>query len=188
MRTPLRSLVLLSLLLAPALPVLARTGVVETFTGRVTGGPAGVGGVVSMTAHVTRYASDAEAQQLLALLAEGGREALLDALRPLDSGSLVLEGNPGQTIALARQLQDERGGRIVRLVVLRRIGYLEATNVAATAEYPLSYVELRVSPEGRGEGTYAAAADVQFDGGTLAIRNYASAPARVLGLRARAPK
>jgi hypothetical protein len=68
----------------------------------------------------------------------------------------------------------------------RWMNIYELRSGARSVDYPFSYVELILDPDGRGEGTFIPAARVRFAGGNqVEVENFGIYPARLFGVRRR---
>lgn len=157
---------------------------------RITAVVADVGGgpgpnSASLTLHVEKWSSDEEVVHLAGVLREQGLDALHEELEELDYGWVRVGTSLGYPIAVARSIPDEEGGRTVRIVVDRPIGFLEVARGLRSEEYPLAVIEIRFDAEGRGEGTLAAAVRARFEGSTLIVESYGARPARIYQARVR---
>ena len=128
---------------------------------------------------VERYSTDAERDMLLKALQEKGPEKLLDTLQRLPRvGYLRTPNSIGYDLRFARKVPGEDGGEKITLMTDRYITFWEATNRPRTIDYPFTLVEVRIGPEGKGEGKLSLATRITFDkkNNTVVLEDYKSQP------------
>lgn len=128
---------------------------------------------------VERYSTDEERDRLLTVLLEKGPEKLLDTLQDLPRVGYIRTPNSiGYDLHFARKHPSEDGGEVISLATDRYIGFWEAANRPRTIDYPFTLIELRLGPEGVGEGKMSLATKIMFDKkhNTIVLENYKSQP------------
>lgn len=125
-----------------------------------------------LTLAVNRYASEDEIQRLADILADGGQNALLGAIRYRNDGQLRL-GAEVRPIALVAAEQTSDGYRILFLTA-RRIDIAEKQLGSESLDYPFGIADIEVEDfSGRAEGTLHVAAAVSIDStGHLDVIDY----------------
>ena len=119
---------------------------------------------------VTRWSTDLERTSLSTALQEGGSEALLDKLRHFSPvGTMAALGSVGINVQFARRSIAASGTERVLLITDRPIGVWETMNAGRSLEYPFTVIEMRIGPDGKGEGKASLAAKVIYDPGTKEI-------------------
>jgi len=185
-----------SIIAVTALLVLA--GVVsaqrETYTGTVVSYGNGLAGRLrtgTFTLNIDRQTSDQRAQQLLGLLQEGADESLLRQLDNETVGSFSINGQLAPRLNVVRE-STVNGQRRIFAVFRRWMSFGEVRGGYRSTDYPYGVIELYVDPRtGRGEGTYVAAAKIRWradrESGqtTIEIENFATYPARLMGVTRR---
>ena len=185
-----------SVIAVTALLVLA--GVVsaqrETYTGTVVSYGTGLAGRLrtgTFTLNIDRQTSDQRAQQLLGLLQEGADESLLRQLDNETVGSFSINGQLAPRLNVVRE-STVNGQRRIFAVFRRWMSFGEVRGGYRSTDYPYGVIELYVDPRtGRGEGTYVAAAKIRWradrESGqtTIEIENFATYPARLMGVTRR---
>ena len=82
-----------------------------------------------------------------------GPEKLLDTLQSLPRvGYFRTPNSIGYDIKFARKDKGEDGGDVITMMTDRYIGFWEAANRPRTIDYPFTLIEIRIDPEGKGEG------------------------------------
>ncbi|NKB87313.1 MAG: hypothetical protein GKS06_03725 [Acidobacteria bacterium] len=156
----------------------------ETFIGNAisTGGRSGTSRI---QLRIDRWNTPEERQAYLALLAEGGQEALVKQFQQSEIGRARVGQRNSYPISYAYQFVAEDGTRRVVIATDRPIGALEAVGRASTMEWGVSIVELRMPPEGNGEGALVVAGAVvaNAETHTLSLENYGQAPVRLSSVR-----
>jgi len=147
----------------------------ESFTAVATAKGAKVGaGVANMTLTVTRFATDAERDALLAAVKKGGTAAARTLLRSKpDAGTLQLGSRPA-TIKYA-YAHTASGGRLLTIVTADPIRLLGEglPDAKPAAGYDLGLVLLDLSAPGPGKGEVVPAAKVKVDAqGAIVTEDY----------------
>lgn len=102
---------------------------------------------------VNRWSTDAERDRLVSVLLEKGADELLDVLQDMPRvGYIRTPDSIGYDLKFARRAPLDDGGERVMLATDRYIGFWEAANRPRTVDYPFTVIELRIRPDGEGEG------------------------------------
>ena len=128
---------------------------------------------------VTRWSSDAERDRLMSVLVEKGPEKLLDAVQDLPSaGYIRTPDSLGYDLRYARRTVSDDGTEQITLVTDRFISYWEATNQPNSIHYPFTVIDLRIGPNGEGEGKASVATRITADPRhqTIVLENYSAQP------------
>jgi hypothetical protein len=132
---------------------------------------------------ITRWSTSAERDTLLATLLEQPRK-LVEVLQKMPAvGRLGATGNVGYELRYAQKTSSGGTDRIV-LITDRPVGFVEAATQPRTIDYPITVIELRVGPSGKGEGKVAVAAKLAADTRTkdLVIEDWNISPVLLQGL------
>jgi hypothetical protein len=128
---------------------------------------------------IERYSTDAERDRLMKVLTDQGADKLLHTLQSLPRiGYFRTPNGIGYDLKFARKVAGEDGGEVISMATDRYIGFWEAANRPRTIDYPFTLVEVKISPEGVGEGKMSLATKVVFDkkNNTVVLENYNSQP------------
>ena len=137
-------------------------------------------GAAPVTIRINRWTSDEEGERLMAVLADKGTDALVRQLQNAKSVGSI--GTPQQLpydLRYARQQKFENGGRKIVLMTDRPMEYWERISAAISRDYPITWIELKVGADGRGEGSISLAARLRLVGDILGIEDYANQPAKL---------
>jgi hypothetical protein len=166
----------------------------ETYTGSIVSYGNGLTGRLrtgTFTLTIDRLTSDQRANQLLGLLQEGSDDALLNQLDKEDVGRFSVNGTIGPRLNVVRET-DVNGQRRIFAVFRRWMNFGEIRGGYRSTDYPYGVIELFIDPRtGKGEGTFIAAArinwrtDKRTGQNTVEIENFATYPARLLGVTRR---
>lgn len=166
----------------------------ETYTGSIVSYGNGLTGRMqtgTFTLTIDRLTSDQRANQLLGLLQEGNDDTLLKEVEREDVGRFSVDGRVGPRVNVVRET-DVNGQRRIFAVFERWMNFGEVRGGYRSTDYPYGVIELYVDPRtGKGEGTYIAAARVNWrtdkktGQSTVEIENFATYPARMLGVTRR---
>ena len=127
----------------------------------VVGGTAG-GGTVPINIVVNRYNTDADIENLAAVLKDAGPDALRRALEKENVGQLSPAGRVGVPIAIARKLTD--GNKtVIRIVTARNLSFVELRYSGRSVDYPFTILQLELDETGKGTGTAIAFAKIRFN-------------------------
>ena len=128
---------------------------------------------------VTRWSSDAERDRLMAVLVEKGPDKLLDAVQDLPSaGYIRTPDSLGYDLRFARRTVTDDGTEQITLVTDRFISFWEAANRPNSINYPFTVIELRIGPNGEGEGKASVATRITSDPRhqSIVLENYSAQP------------
>jgi hypothetical protein len=128
---------------------------------------------------IERYSTDAERDTLMQALQEKGPDKLLETLQKLPRiGYLRTPNSLGYDLRFARKVPGEDGGEKITLMTDRYITFWEATNRPRTIDYPFTLIEVRIGPEGKGEGKLSLATRITYDkkNNTVVLEDYKSQP------------
>ena len=169
----------------------ANTGVsaTEVYTGTVIGVGGQLGGVSRpFTLTIEGRTSDLEARRDVAILVEGGQDALLRALQGKRLGYFSLGGQLGRDLNFVQETPTENGGRRITILFERWMNLYEVRYGTRSQDYPFTYIELFIDRSGKGEGSLIPAARVYFDkkhGNEVNVENFGIYPARLAGVELR---
>jgi hypothetical protein len=132
--------------------------------------------------NIERWSTEEERQKVHTAFLDRGPERLLVALQDLKRvGYIRLPNALGYDLHFARQVRLEAGGRKIIVATGRRIGFAEASNQPRTIDYPFTLIEIRMKPDGTGEGKMAIATTISLNekDQTIELENYSSEPVRL---------
>jgi hypothetical protein len=159
----------------------------EVYTGTIVGVGGRLGGVTrSFTLTLNGHTADAAAERAVATLAEGGQDRLLSEIRNNNLGRFSIAGQVGRQVNFVIEEKMQNGGRKITILFERWLNLYEVRYGSRSTDYPLSYVELIVDRNGRGQGTFIPAARVRFNKkNEVEVENFGIYPARLSGVRQR---
>jgi hypothetical protein len=132
--------------------------------------------------NVERWSTPEEAARLRDILSEKGADALLEAVQKMPRvGSIARTGHLGWDIRFAQQIAAAGGGSRIVIATDRPMSFWEAANQPRSADYAFTLAEVRLGPDGKGEGKLVPAAKIEYDqeSKTLEIENYNIEPVRL---------
>jgi hypothetical protein len=169
----------------------------ETYTGTVISYGSGFNTrtvTSTFTLNITGQTSKEQAQGFLDILQEGRQNDLLNAIRKQDLGRFSVGSNIGVPINVVRESTVDGRQRIF-IVFERWTQFAELRGGYRSLDYPFGVIEMFVDPQtGKGEGTYIAAARIRWNFDEkkqqyeIEIENFATYPARLLGVTRRGEK
>jgi hypothetical protein len=135
----------------------------EQYTAVAMGTGGAVGGKsISFDFSVTRYNTDAEIDELAALLKSKGQDALRAKLEKMSVGRINAVGRVGNDIAVARKRTDGTD-TIITIVTARVMPFMELYNNGRSTDYPFGFLQVKLDKDGKGTGQIMAAAKIRFD-------------------------
>jgi hypothetical protein len=146
-----------------------------------TGGPRTSPVASSVDIVVERWSTEPERRRLLDAMKEG-QDAMLKALQDLRRvGFIRTPGNLGWDLHYAHETPGEDGGRQVVIATDRPMSIWEAVNRPRTVDYPFTFIEMRLTRDGEGEGKLSLATQViaSRDGRFVQLENYDTQPVQL---------
>lgn len=131
---------------------------------------------------VTRWTTQDERAMLTQALFKSGQDQLLDALRDARSvGRIYTPGSIGYDLRFAEERALPDGGREIILATDRPMSFWEITNRPRSSEYPFTWVQFRIRPDGTGNGTLAVAARIigEEADDLIEVEDFAITPVRL---------
>lgn len=169
----------------------------ETYTGTVISYGSGFNTRTvssTFTLNINGQTSNEQAQGFLGILQEGRQNDLLNAIRKQDLGRFSVGSNVGVPINVVRESTVD-GRRRIFVVFERWTQFAELRGGYRSLDYPFGVIEMFVDEQtGKGEGTYIAAAKIRWNFDEkkqqyeVEIENFATYPARLLGVTRRGEK
>lgn len=161
----------------------ARERFVANAVSIATPGPVGAS-IVEIV--VDRWSTDAEQDQLVKALLEKGPEKLLETLQKMPRAGYIRTPNSiGYDLRHARKIPMDEGGEQIIIATDRYIGFWEAANRPRTIDYPFTLIEMRLGPDGVGEGKMSLLTKIVYDKkkNQIVLENYASQPVLLTKVR-----
>lgn len=155
----------------------ARQGGVERFTATMVANNNFASGTGTLIMDVARWSTEAERQQLTAVLFEKGPKVLVDELRRTRAvGTIRTPGSLAYDLRYSYQSTGEDGGRRIVLITDRPIGFSEAVNQPRTIDYPFTVVQMQFDAAGKGRGTLAYASRLVALRNTIVVEDFGTQP------------
>lgn len=133
---------------------------------------------------IDRWSRDNERQQLLEAL-KGSDDALLNALREMQPvGRIRTPTSVGWDLRYASARPGEQGERRIVIATDRPMTVAEAIDRPRSAEYPFTFIELRLNEAGEGEGKMSVATRVSASTSRfIQLENYDTQPVQLTQVR-----
>jgi hypothetical protein len=135
---------------------------------------------------VERWSTDEEREMLLETLQEFGRDKLVETLQKIRPpvGYILTPFSLRYDLYYARNHQAPDGSRRVVLATNRRVTFREVARSERSMDYQITLIELRLGPDGKGDGKMVPAAKVTWDNATktIEIENYNVLPVDLLSV------
>jgi hypothetical protein len=150
------------------------------------GGATRRGGAGTVDIVVDRWSTAQERANLMTALREDGSGGLLKALRKMDDVGRIRGGaNLGYPLRFAQEIPLAGGGRRVLIATDRPVSFLELRARPRTVdEYPFMVVDMRLGPQGEGEGKLLPVASIRLHPDhVIDIENYLDQPVRLTRVR-----
>lgn len=145
----------------------------------------GVGrpGATTLTIVIERWSTDEERGKLVDTLVEKGSDKLLDTLDDIKprAGYIRTSRSLGWDIQFARVQDLPSGGKRIIFATDRPMNFYELRNNTRSSDYEFMLCEIRLGPDGKGEGKLATAAKISYDRNEkrVEIENYGQQPVRL---------
>ena len=187
LRTPLYALLLS---LGMAFVVLSERALTQTigepvhFTAAVVDINTGRTGRLEVS--VDRWSTADERQNVITTSLKEGQDVLLEVLRDFKPvGRIYSPGSIGYDVRFSQQRELPDGGREIILATDRPMSFWELVNQPKSSDYPFTWVQFRMRPDGRGEGELAVAARVTGDEANrlLEVEHYTLQPVRLQNVK-----
>ena len=135
---------------------------------------------------IERWSSENERQQLLEAL-KGSDDKLLNTLREMQPvGRIRTPTSVGWDLRYASVRAAEQGERRVVIATDRPMNVAEAIERPRSAEYPFTFIELRLNEAGEGEGKMSVATRVSASTSRfIQLENYDTQPVQLNQVRCR---
>ena len=141
---------------------------------------------------IERWSTPQEIKNLQGAAIEGGDDALLRALQKTKPrcGFVRTETSIPWDLYLATETPLPGGGRKIVVASDRPVSFWEAANPSSLEDYRFSLVEMRLGPDGKGEGKAIPYAELSYDEDTktFEVRNYQALPVRLSQVTVVKPK
>lgn len=156
----------------------------ERFAGRIIdmGGRA-PGWSENFVLHIDRFSSDSELSASMAVLKEKGISGLHEALATKERGWVRIGAEPAPFYGVARSRVLPDGGRVIRILTDRAIMPIEGRSSFRRDEYRFGWIEIRLDPEGNGEGQVTAAASARLRGNEIEMVGFGEKPYQLRTVR-----
>ena len=135
---------------------------------------------------IDRWSTTRDRASLAEILFSRGTDKLIEAVRDMRPvGRIRSTGSIGYELRFAEQRQLPEGDREIILATDRPMSFWELSNRPRSADYPFTWVQLRVKRDGTGQGSLAVAARITGDPDdrTIEVEDYALQPVRLENVR-----
>jgi hypothetical protein len=130
-----------------------------------------------------RWTTDEERKALVDTLVERGKDALYDAVQRIKprAGFIRTTTSLGWDIQYAREAELPGGGRRIVFATDRPMSFYELRNSTRSADYDYMVCEIRLRPDGKGEGKLALATKLSYDRDKrqIELEDYGMEPVRL---------
>jgi hypothetical protein len=145
-----------------AMPEAQTMGRPEKFTAAAVDMNTGQTGRIEIS--VTRWSTPGEREALLSALFKEGQDELLSKLKDMRAvGRIYTPGSIGYELRFAEAQKLPEGGRRIVLATDRPMSFWELINRPRSSQYPFTWIQLNLKPDGTGDGELAVAARVFGD-------------------------
>ena len=175
-------LALISAVLLSAAPVRAADAVLSLTAHALNLDAPGRSRTSTLQIRFERWSTDEERKTLLDTIIEKDPDALSGALQKMPKvGTIRTTTSLGWDIHYARLEETASGGMRIVFATDRPMGFREASNAGRSTDYDVMVSEIRLGPDGKGDGRLVAAAKVTYDREKRAIEieNYDNQPVRL---------
>jgi len=150
------------------------TAIMPTSRGRMASVP--------MTFYINGYTSDEDVLKYAEILKTGGEEKLRDAIKDLETGYFAPAGKT-RTLANVIRTRPNEKGKLISIVTVRPIQFLEAYYGTRSRDYEFTFVQFNLDENGKGRGTMLVGAKLEFnEKGQLVIEQLGNIPVQLMGV------
>ncbi len=132
---------------------------------------------------IERWSTDEERKKLLDTLVEKGGDKLYDVVQDIKprAGFIRTTTSLGWDIQYARETPTPSGGRRILFATDRPMSFREMRENTRSTDYDFIVCEIRLGPDGKGEGKLAVGTKVTYDRGKnqIELENYGQEPVRL---------
>ena len=161
-------------------------GEAEHFTANFVDLNTGRAGPVQMS--VTRWTTEAERTAFQQAIFTKGQDEALDVFRDSRSvGRIYTPGSIGYDLRYAESKALPDGGREIILATDRPMSFREIMSRPISSEYPFTWVQFRIRPDGTGEGKLFVAARIigEEADDLIEVQDFAITPIRLQNITSR---
>ena len=176
---------LVALLFVASLAAQQRPSATEEFSANFTNiGNVGATGATPVIIRITRWTGDDDQIRLMQVLEKDGNEAFTRELQRMKQvGSIGVPQALAYPILYARQTPIKDGGRKITMITDRPMTFEERTGSSISRDYPLTWIEMTLNKDDRGEGYVVLAARMRKVGEVLGIEDLSTQPAKLTAIR-----
>ena len=135
---------------------------------------------------VTRWSTADDQKTLRQALFKNGQDGLLEAVRDMRSvGRIYTPGSIGYDLRYSEMRRLPDGKREIILAADRPMTFREIVERPISAEYPFTWVQFTMRPDGTGEGKLAVAARIIGEEADelIEVQDFAISPVRLQNIR-----
>jgi hypothetical protein len=172
----------LAVVLAAALPARAADPVLSLTAHALNLDAPGRARTTTLQIRFERWSTDEERQALLDTIVEKEPDALARALQKTPKvGSIRTTTSLGWDLHYARMEETASGGKRIVFATDRPMSFREAASAGRSTDYDVLVCEIRLGPDGKGDGRLVPAAKVSYnrEQRAIEIENYNNQPVRL---------
>ena len=157
----------------------------EEFSANFTNiGNVGATGATPVTIRITRWTGEDDYIRLMKILEKDGNETFTRELQRMkQAGSIGVPQALAYPLLYARQVRTQDGGRKITLITDRPMTFQERTGSSYSRDYTLTWIEMTLNKEDRGEGYIVLAARLRLLGEVLGVEDLSTQPAKLTAIR-----
>ena len=132
---------------------------------------------------IERWSTPAERKMLVELVqgakeGQRGQQKLLEALQKIEPrvGTLATQRSLGWDLRYAYEFKLQDGTRQIVVVTDKPVTFAGANYSGRNMDYPFTVIEMRMKPNGEGEGRMLSATSILIKDGRLELENYGQQP------------
>jgi hypothetical protein len=139
---------------------------------------------------IERWTTDAEREAFLTTLATKGQDKLIDQLQKIDgrTGYIRTSNSLAYDLKYCRENILPDGTRQIVIATDKPVSFLAVARQARVMDYPFSFVEMRFTKDGKGEGKLLVATAISIKNKRLELENYGQEPVRLTTITEDTPK
>ena len=179
-----RLLLTITLALLVALPAVAGDAVEERYSAlALSMGTTATGARAVVTIGITGWTSAEDRERLLRTLVEKGHKELKSELFKQDQIGFIKVGNSlGYPLRYIWESKVD-GKRHIVLATERPLNAIEVMRNSRSRDHDIALIKLVVDEKGKGEGSLAAAVELNVEDNHLEIKTHSSEPVRLMSVK-----
>lgn len=136
-----------------------------------------------LTLCMKEYVTPEEMAKFAEIFRQGGQKALENAISKLEKGTVMIGSGLGSPVGIIAKKTTEDGSTLYRILLDRRIAFGELWHGTRSLDYPFGLIEIKLGPDGKGQGIMLPAAKIEVGPNGITFENLDNLPWKLMNLR-----